>query len=98
MQLPIYIIATQYKQGVSTKSGTPKPYEIHTADVLVSVTDLEGVTTRAVATMRMPKESQRGITGDFIADVQAYVNNTKDLAFSIRRLEPAPAKAVTQKP
>lgn len=90
MQLPVYVITTQFKAGVSNKSGTPKPYEIHTADVLISVTDLEGTVSQQVATMRMPKSAPRGLPrGDYMAEVDAYVNSTKDLSFSIRKLEPS---------
>jgi hypothetical protein len=92
MQLNVYIIATQYKSGLAKATG--KPYEIHTADVLISVTDMEGTISQQVATMRMPKGAPRGMPqGNYIAEVEAYSNQTKDLAFAIRKLEPSAVKA-----
>ena len=93
MQLPVYVIATQFKSGLAKVTG--KPYEIHTADVLFSVMDLEGVISQQVATMRMPRSAPRGLAqGHYVAEIEAYSNQTKDLAFSVRKLEPAkPPKA-----
>lgn len=93
MQLPVYLITTQFKEGVSIKSGAPKKYEIHTADVLIKVTDMEGAVSDQVATMRMPKSAPRGLPrGEYIADIEPYVSQTKDLVFAVRKLEPAPVK------